>query len=473
MWEQISANKRRSLFLITLMAMILIGLGVTIGMIFGQEGALIGVGIALTIWFVLWLSAILGGRQILLASVHATEIGHNDAPRLFNVVEEMTIAAGLPKPPKVFIIDTDQPNAFAVGTPDESAVAVTSGLMMRLNRDELQGVIAHEIGHIKNQDTRFMTLAGVMVAAIVIIADVFLRTMFYTGAGRGTRRSSGRGGGQAQAILVLVAIVFAVLAPILAYILYFACSRKREYLADASAARFTRYPEGLASALEKISRSASKMQNVNRAVAPMYIINPLKGSAATSIFSTHPPTLLRCQILRSMAGGAGFASYENAFSKLKGQKLIGQQSLARADAAGIRAPSAEAEKGDLAKAREAVDILHSIGGFIFLQCVCGLKIKVPPSFKGREVKCPRCSRINPIPAGIIAAAGVAAAVRAGEEAATDAPRRAPPPEQTYRFVPGRWQTFRCACGNPIQLSPNFRGHSIGCRTCGRTIKITR
>ena len=474
MWEQIASNKRRSFFLITLMAVILVALGAVIGMMFGrEEGAFVGIGVAVLIWVVLWLAAILGGRQILLGSARATEIGHNDAPRLFNVVEEMTIAAGLPKRPKVYIMDCDQPNAFAVGTPENSAVAVTSGLMMRLSRDELQGVIAHEIGHIKNHDTRFMTLAGVMVAAIVIIADVFLRTMFYTGAG--TRRSSSRrgGGGQAQVILVLVAIVFAILAPILAQILYFACSRRREYLADASAARFTRYPEGLASALQKIAGSAAKMPNVNRATAPMYIINPLKGSSAHSIFSTHPATAERVRILRSMAGAAGFANYDNAFRKVTGKRVIGQQTLADADAPGFRAPSAEAEKGDLGKAREAVDILHTIGGFIFLQCACGLKIKVPPTYAEKEVHCPRCSRVNPMPAALMAAAGVAAAIRAGEEADPDAAKRTAAKPRTYRFVPGKWQSFRCDCGNTIQLSPNFRAGSTRCRRCHRMTKIIR
>ena len=419
MWEQIQANKRRSAVLIVLMGMLLLLMGYVIGSMVAPGGGLVGLAVAGCVWAVLFIIAVTGGSNILLMSAHAREVQKADAPQLFNIVEEMAIAAGLPKRPKVYIMDTDVPNAFAVGVPDSAAVAVTSGLLMRLKRDELQGVIAHEIGHITNRDTQFMTLAGVMLAAIVILADIFLRTMFYSG--RGQRRSSGggRGGGQAQAILLLVAVVMAILAPLMAQLLYFACSRRREYLADASAARFTRYPEGLASALEKISAGMPKAgSEVSRAVAPMYIINPLKGSAAHSIFSTHPPTEERVRILRAMAGGAGFGAYESAYAKTQGEALIGQRALHEADTAALRSASTEPEKPDIAKQRDAVDILHRTAGFMFLTCACGLKIKMPPSFRGESVNCPRCNRKLAVPAAALAAAtvaGIEAAESAEEE----------------------------------------------------------
>jgi len=409
MWEQIRANNRRSLFLIVGLAGMLVGMGYVIGIAIARPYGYLGIAIALGIWLILLLVAITNGRGILLMSARAREIKKRDHPQLFNVVEEMTIAAGLPKRPKVYIMDSDVPNAFAVGTRENSAVAVTTGLLMKLSRDELQGVVAHEIGHIHNHDSRFMTIAGVMVAAIVIIADMFLRGLFYSGRGR--RRSSS-GGGQAQAVLLVLAIVLAILAPIMAHLLYLACSRRREYLADACAARFTRYPEGLASALEKISGHAGKMTHVNRAVAPMYIVNPLKGSAARSLFSTHPPTQERVRILRSMGGMAGYAAYEAAYAKAGGRHLMGKDSLAGADAANARAASPGSEKADLAQVREVTDILHRMEGLIFLACACGLKIKVPKSYKGEKVPCPACGQVMAIPTAALAAAGAIAAADA-------------------------------------------------------------
>ena len=472
MWEQIRANKRRSIFLITAMAALLIALGYGIGFVFSPSHAFIGVPIAVAVWLIMWLVAVAAGSKLVLASAGAREIAHDDVPKLFNVVEEMTIAAGLPRPPKVYVIDCDAPNAFACGTPEKSAVAVTTGLLTRLNRDELQGVIAHEIGHIKNQDTKFMTLAGILMGSIIIIADGFARSMFY--AGRGSRRSSSRGGGQGQAVVMLVAILFAILAPILAQLLYFACSRRREYLADASAARFTRYPEGLASALEKISAGTGKMKDVNRVTAPMYIINPLKKtSAAVSIFSTHPPTDERVRILRSMAGGAGLAQYEAACQKVGGRKILGAQTLAEADQAETRAPSAKAEESDLTKTREAVDVLHRLGGFLFLQCACGLKMKVPPTYKKKSVKCPRCETPHLIPVAAVAATAAAIAADKQADAKKSATAVKPEEELSYRFKPGKWQAFRCVCGKTIQISPSFSSDRVRCRACDRVVRIVR
>jgi len=481
MWEQIQANKRKSYFLIMFMAALLILLGYGIGIVINPDNpdyAYIGVAIAVGVWLILLMTATWGGSGLLLFSSGAHEIAHEDHPRLDNVVEEMTIASGLPAKPKVYIIDSDMPNAFAVGKPEKAAVAVTSGLLMKLNRDELQGVIAHEIGHITNQDTRFMTLAGVMMGAIVILADMLLRTAFYSGRGR--RRSSAGGGGQAAAIFLIIAIILAILAPLLAQMLYFACSRKREYLADASAARFTRYPEGLASALQKISRATGKMEGVNRVTAPMYIVNPLQSRAAFSLFSTHPSTGERVKILRSMAGGAAFANYEQAYSGVTRSKLIGAQTLHEDEPLRVRAASAEPEGDDLTRARETVDILHRLGGFLFLNCACGLRIKVPPTFKGETLKCPRCSREHTIPRAIAAAAAMGVAARAAvaqpeavalaaAKAAADAKPRAE--EKVFRRRAGRGESVRCDCGGTIQISPRFAADSVRCRRCGKKTRV--
>ena len=235
--------------------------------------------------------------------------------------------------PDVYIIDDPALNAFATGRdPNHSAIAITSGLLQILNRDELQGVIGHEMSHIKNRDVRLMSLLTVLLGTIVILAWYAWMFAFLgaasagtanTGGGRSSsrnRRGGGGGGGGIQIFVALIALLLAILAPIFAQLIYFAVSRKREYLADASSALYTRYPEGLASALEKLSRSETQLKSANKATAPMYIINPFKkkGMSLSDLTSTHPPTADRIRILRSMAGGS-MADYERAYAQTKGK----------------------------------------------------------------------------------------------------------------------------------------------------------
>ena len=304
MWEAIAANKRKSAWLIILMAFLLAGMGGAIGLIAGEtpETAVVGLLGGLVVWGVLLLVNAFGGESVLLASANAREISHADAPQLFNVVEEMRIAAALPAMPKVYIVDTPVPNAFAVGlNPERACVAVTRGLLERLGRDELQAVVAHELGHIANRDTLFMTIAGVTLGAIVLLADFGMRMLFWGG---GRRRSSGnKNGGPAVAVAMVAAIALAILAPLVARLLYFACSRQREFLADASAAQFTRNPAALADALRKIaSQQDPRKIPANRVVAPMYAVNPLAARGSSSIFGTHPPTEERIRRLLEMHG---------------------------------------------------------------------------------------------------------------------------------------------------------------------------
>jgi len=318
MWELIRANKRHSIVLILLMAVVLLGLGYLIGSVFtanmknghAMYGGLWGIAIAGTIWFILTVISFSSGDQILLAASKAKKVTHDVHPQLFNVVQEMALAAGLPMP-KVYIIADPSPNAFATGrSPQTASVAVTAGLLSKLNRDELQGVIAHEMSHILHRDILFVTVAGIMLGSIVLMSQVFLRGMFYSSLGSRRRYSgSSKGGGQAQIVIMIIAIVAAILAPIFAQLLYFALSRKREYLADAGAARLTRYPAGLAAALEKIANDKSaQLASVNKVTAPMYIANPLKknkkAAKLSNLTSTHPPISERIKILRTMAGGA-------------------------------------------------------------------------------------------------------------------------------------------------------------------------
>lgn len=407
MWETIQSNKRKSAVLIVLLASVLIFLGYALGMAIDPAAGVLGALAAMVIWVVLTLTAFAGGEKVLLASAGAREVSREQAPQLYNLVEEMKIASGLPAMPRIFIMDSDVPNAFAVGLkPERAAVAVTTGLMARLNRDELQGVIAHEIGHISNRDTLFMTLAGVMVGAIVILADVFMRSLWYRGSGR---RSSSSKGGQAQAVLAIVAIVVAILAPILARLLYFACSRKREYLADASGAQFTRYPEGLASALEKISQFKPGALKVNQAVSPLFTVNPLAAAGGgTSIFSTHPPTADRIRILRGMGKSASLAAYEEAFRAAhKGSGVIASRDLGASVEAATRGASASSAADPAAQWRSARDVLHQVNRFLVLPCACGLKIKLPPDFKDSSLTCPRCGTKHEVPVAELAAASMA------------------------------------------------------------------
>ncbi len=403
MWEQIRVNKRNSLILIAVMAICLTGLGFVLGMAFGgPNGGFFGIIIATVIWIVLTLVSFSSGDSVLLAASNAVKVTPEVHPQLFNVVEEMTIAANLPKMPKVYIINEESPNAFATGrSPERASVAVTAGLLARLNRDELQGVIAHEISHIVHRDILFVTLAGVMLGSIVLLSQVFLRSMFYGSLYGSRRRYSSRSSNNAQGqiLMLVLAIAAAILAPIFAQILYFALSRKREYLADAGAVRLTRYPTGLASALEKISANASEMKAANKVTAPMYISNPLKAKKGASLFSTHPPIDERVKILRHMSRGASFKDYSDSYSQtVGGENFISAAALKSEDSVELRQGSVETKGagGKKKQMRQMGDIMRMVNGFAFLTCACGLKMKIPPNFKASKVRCPKCSKVSEI-----------------------------------------------------------------------------
>ena len=405
MWELIRANKRDSVMLMILMAFVLLTLGLIIGLaVFGSQGGLIGLGMAALVWLILTLVSFSAGDQILLAASHAQPVTHDVHPQLFNVVEEMKIAAGLPAMPKIYIINDPAPNAFATGrSPESASIAVTAGLLGRLNRDELQGVVAHEMSHILHRDILYVMMAGVMLGGVVLISQVFLRGMLRGSIGSHRRYSSqSRGGGQAQLVIAVVAILAAILAPLMAQLLYFALSRRREYLADAGAARLTRYPEGLASALEKIATDpAPQLAVANDATAPMYIVNPFKkrGKMDLSAWtSTHPPIAERVRILRSMSRGASYKDYAEAFATVSRSKNPVPIAAVAKEQVPIRQAQAEATKPEKTQKqiRQIGDIMRRVNGFQFLTCACGLKIKVPPDFKPNAVECPRCGRTLPL-----------------------------------------------------------------------------
>lgn len=335
MWKAIQANKIKSIVLISLMGVLLLLTGGFAGGYLAgtMQGVLLGIGISGFLWFILTFAAVFEGEGIFLSISGARQISHDDAPQLYNVVEEMKIAAALPAVPRVFIIESPAMNAFAVGSPEKASIAVTRGLLEMLSREELQGVVAHEIGHIKNQDTKFMTIAGIMLGAIVLIAEFFSNMIYFQGVTGGSsrdREDSDSDSGKSNIVFTIIAIVLAIIAPILANIIYLACSRSREYLADASAALFTRYPEGLASALEKISSDHTPLETANKVTAPMYIINPLELDTEYDrgpLFSTHPATAERVKILRAMASGAGLSEYNEAFRTATGKNIFNAESM--------------------------------------------------------------------------------------------------------------------------------------------------
>ncbi len=262
----------------------------------------LGAAGAMTLLSVIWiLIALLFGDRILLGMTGAEEVTAEEEAQLHNVVEEMAIAAGLPKP-RVFVIETPALNAFAAGLkPEKSAVAVTRGLLDKLQRRELQGVVAHEMGHIANNDVLYATAVGVVVGLIALVTDTVLRGFRYGRLGGSRRRGGGKGGG-AMGLVLLVVLVVAILAPLAAKLVQMAISREREYLADATAVRLTRSPLGLIGALEKIDGSSERFEGANRAVQHLFIANPLRkfSERSKAMFSTHPPMPERIARLRNL-----------------------------------------------------------------------------------------------------------------------------------------------------------------------------
>ncbi|WP_047865956.1 M48 family metallopeptidase [Rubrobacter aplysinae] len=299
--DRIAQNRRNSLLLIVSFLALVVVLGYIIGFAWTGDpaGALFGLALAIVAGTVSGLITYFGGARMVLATSGAKEVSREEAPVLHNVIEEMALAGGLSMP-KVYVIEDASPNAFATGRdPEHAAVAATSGLIERLDRDELQGVMAHEMAHVGNLDIRYAMLVGVLVGTTVLISDFFLRSLWLGGG----RRRGGDGNGQAQLIMMAVALLFAILAPIFARLLQMSISRQREYLADATAIRFTRNPGGLADALEKITASSKPLKTANRATAHLYIANPLKKrESAKRLFSTHPPPEERIRRLRAMQG---------------------------------------------------------------------------------------------------------------------------------------------------------------------------
>jgi heat shock protein HtpX len=266
---------------------------------------------AIIIGLVAALASYYLGDSLVLTVSGAKEVTKETAPQLINVVQEMAIASNVPMP-RVYLIDDTAPNAFATGRdPTHASVAITTGLLQKLDREELQGVMAHELSHVRNYDIRFSLLVGVLVGSVALLADFFLRFSFWGGGGR--RRGGDRDGGGAQAIVFLIALMLAIVAPIAARLVQLAISRQREFLADASAVELTRNPVGLEQALAKIAADQEVLEVANRATQHLYFENPIKKfeQRSSNLFDTHPPVLDRVNRLRSLSGQAPAQSLED------------------------------------------------------------------------------------------------------------------------------------------------------------------
>lgn len=294
MWDQISSNKFKSIALVVVFVLLV----ALVGYVFGQatEWGNLGFVLALIVAFVMSWGSYWYSDKIVLAMSRARPVDRTVEPYLVNTIEGLAIAAGLPVP-KAYVIDDPAPNAFATGrNPENAAIAVTSGLVQMMDRQELEGVLAHELSHVKNYDTLLQTLAAVLAGSVTLISEWMLRSFWWSG------RNRDRDTGQFGAIIMIIAIVLALLAPLAATLIQLAISRKREYLADASAAMLTRYPPGLAGALRKIGGDRNVLRVANKATESLYIVNPLKarGGAMNALFNTHPPLEDRIARLEAM-----------------------------------------------------------------------------------------------------------------------------------------------------------------------------
>jgi heat shock protein HtpX len=297
-------NRRNSIVLIVLVTLILAALGFAIG--YGTTGAVEGaVGVttgAIVLAMVLSVGSYFAGDQLVLATSGAREVSQQSAPQLMNVVQEMALSAGVPMP-RVYIIEDTAPNAFATGRdPQHASVAITTGLLQKLDREELQGVMGHELSHVRNFDIRFALLVAVLVGSIALLADFFLRFTFWGGGRRGGGDRDK--GGALVAVVYVIAIVLAILAPFIARLVQLAVSRQREYLADASSVELTRNPQGLEQALAKIASDKEVLEVANRATQHLYFTNPIKKfeERSSAMFSTHPAIVDRINRLRQLTG---------------------------------------------------------------------------------------------------------------------------------------------------------------------------
>lgn len=421
MWFIIESNKRKTAIFLFFITVFLLFFGAVLGFSFSTDlyegtyyGTAIGALISLMclIFIIFYVNA--KSSEFFLNQADAVKVCGDSMPVLRNVVEEMAISSALGFVPKIYLIESPVPNAFAVGINEKnSAVAVTTGLLSILNRDELQGVIAHEISHIKNKDTLYLMYSGVILGVIIAVSDFIIRAFLRSSS----RRSKGAGLG------IFIAVILALLSPVIVRILYFTISRKREFLADACACQYTRYPTGLASALYKISRYEPAMTDKefimdekaasNKLLNVMYIHNFIQANKPKTflsrLFTTHPSIDDRINILKSM-GAADIEEYAKRFSIVVANKnIISRNKLASLNLAPIPvvvpavvSMSVEEEQNQKIKEerktrqREAKDAYKQAKNYKIIKCDCETILKIPPEYNRSTVICPHCKQVHEI-----------------------------------------------------------------------------
>ncbi|HRY36826.1 MAG TPA: M48 family metallopeptidase [Candidatus Magasanikbacteria bacterium] len=297
MYNEIASNKRKSVFLMMFFIAFIILIGYIFDLAYGNKNGISGIFIAVIFSLGMTTISYFQGDKIALSTTGAKLVEHDDNKYYYHLVENLCITNGMPMP-KLYIIEDQAINAFATGRkPELASIAVTRGALEKLTNEEMEGVLAHELSHIKNYDIRFMMLVAVLVGAIAIMSDIFLRSGFWGGRGKNDREGSSN---QLAAIFMVIGIIIAILSPLIAELIKLAVSRQREYLADASGALLTRYPEGLANALQKISEENRPLQKASSATAHLFIASPFSGKKLSAMFSTHPPVEERIKRLRSM-----------------------------------------------------------------------------------------------------------------------------------------------------------------------------
>lgn len=485
MWALVRLNRRYAAALIALSLLLFAAAGFTAGGCvawlaeawralragsrfgggFNPMAGLLGIEVAVVIWIFITVITYWQGDRILLATVGARPLRKEDHPQLYNVIEEMSIAAALPRMPRPYVIDDPAMNALAAGfSPDNAAIAVTAGALARLNRDQLQGIVAHETAHIANGDVLFMTLASLMTGAA--------RGPGWLAGQPSLRRNTVRFGGEAPSptlghrFLRACSGFLALLAPVYAVLVLLGTARRRDFLADACAAVYTRYPEGLASGLYVMAGDPKTLLQRNRHIATLCTLNPYRkeyGIHTPLLFaSTHAPVQQRIAILRGIHVSVSYERYERAWKRTTGGKtrLFPRSAMTDAQAYPIREAhpeAAQAARTQRRPVRNAGDLIRGLNDYKFLSCACGMRIKLPPWHARDHATCPRCGQdvrlptAQPLPKAqpAVAAEDVAEITRPGKV----------------------WLSFRCVCGGENQLSPFFDASRISCVHCGRGIRI--
>lgn len=511
--ELIRANKRKSLYLLILSMVIMLIVGYVLGDLlfsqfnspriinYEQKRMYFAFGFSAFIGFIEFIQIyfIFNGKpKTLFKQLGLKPAAQTKFRKLNNVIAEMSIAAGLSKPPQAYVIPSKAINAMAFGTkPEHSAICVTAGLLSVCNRDELQGVVAHELSHILNQDILLLEVCRSTLGMVIVLREVMLRSMYWGSLGRANYRSSSSKSRSSNLhlVFIIIGVIFAIIAPLLVQLIYFALSRQREYLADAYSAKLTRYPAGLASALTKIAYSSHSIDKIDKVTSAAFIDQPFGNVVITSKGTrTHPPIWNRIKILQQMSGGAGYIDYKKAYQKVT-QSAPGfmpssmansrisfpiRAAMPLADEPGaINSPQ---ELRHLEKNLRSDDVIRISEGYGFVNCECGMNIKIPPEYKKFQVKCPRCGRIHILEDKMQAtlsnllddnnsSEALISPVTESVKKEKEKPDYSAEERQVYKKTGKGWEKIKCRCGNEVELSPTFVGRFISCRKCGRKINI--